>query len=104
VSREFARAMHWSPAQTTLFYAFRWSELEGRELSAWATARRFISEGYICRQDEVTSQVSIPLMTPDSAIAQFVQDATAPLFAAFGWSPGIRVVEDLTKRLLSRNL
>jgi hypothetical protein len=49
--------------------------------------------------------LAVPLERPTSAIAPFVRAATAELFAAFdGFEPGTGVVEDLTERLLTRNL
>jgi hypothetical protein len=106
VSMAFARAMGLPPEETTLRYLFRWSGLQGRELSSWASRERFIPAGYICHQHEVTSPVlAVPLEQPTSAIAPFVRAATAELFAAFdGFEPGTGVVEDFTERLLTRNL
>jgi len=105
VPMTFARAMGLTPEETTLYFAFRWSRLRDRELSAWANPERFIFPGYVCRQPEVTSGVAVPLETPTSAIARFVRDVTAELFAAFnGFAPGPGVVEDLTAQLLNRGL
>jgi hypothetical protein len=103
VPMKFAMAMGCVPEETTLHYAFRWSELEGRELSSWAFPERFVSP-YRTRQHEVVSYVAVPLMTPISGIAPYVRDATAPLFAAFsGFALGADVTEDLTNRVLERS-
>lgn len=106
VPMTFARAMALSAEETNLHYLFRWSGLQGRELSAWANPGRFVSPGYVCHQHEVTSPVVvIPLDTPASAIAPFVREATADLFAAFnGFEPGTEVTENLTRDILTRNL
>jgi hypothetical protein len=105
VPMAFARAMALTPEETTLYFAFRWSGLRDRELSAWANPERFVSPGYVCRQAEVTSGVAVPLDTPIPAIARFVRDATAELFASFnGFTPGLGVVEDLSAQLLNRDL
>lgn len=90
---------------TTLSYAFRWSGLEGRELSSWANPGRFVPPEYVCRQHEARSLIAVPLSTPASAIAPFVREATADLFAAFGgYAVGGEAIENLTERLLTRNL
>jgi hypothetical protein len=105
VPMAFAREMGATPEETTLHYAFRWSGLRGREISAWAYPDRFISPGYVCHQHEVNSQVAVSLETPNSALGRFVSNATTPLFAAFsGWMPESGVTEDLTDRFLSRNV
>jgi len=105
VPMAFAKQMGAAPEQTTLHYAFRWSGLNGREISAWAYPDRYVSPGYVCHQHEVNSQVAIPLETPISALARSVREATIPLFTAFsGWMPDPGVIEDLTDSFLSRNL
>jgi hypothetical protein len=106
VPMAFARAMGLSQEETMLRYLFRWSGLRDRELSSWTDRGRFVGPGYVCHQHEVFSPVlALPLETPTSAIAPFVRAATDELFAAFGgFEPGPSVVEDLTKRLLTRNL
>jgi hypothetical protein len=49
--------------------------------------------------------VEFSLDTPISAVAQFVDEATRRLFAAFdGTIVPHRIVEDLTKRLFERRL
>ena len=105
VPMAFARSMGLTPEETTLYFAFRWSGLRDRELSSWANPERFISSGYVCRQPEVSSGVAIPLETPTLAIARFVREVTAELFAPFnGFVPGPSVIEDLTTQLLNRGL
>ena len=105
VPMAFAREMGATPEETILHYAFRWSGLRGREISAWLYPERFVSPGYVCHQDDVNSQVAVSLDTPTSALGRFVRDATTPLFTAFsGWMPDPGVTEDLTDRFLSRNV
>lgn len=105
VPMEFAKAMQLQPENTTLHFAFRWSGLRDRELSAWAFPERDISLGYFCRQQEVSTTVTIPLETPTLAIAPYVGEATADLLAAFrGFALRSDVIEDLTSRLLERRL
>lgn len=106
VPMAFAAAMGQTPEATTLHYTFRWSGLQGREIHSWADPGRFVSPGYICRQRAVDSSIiSVSLDTLTSAIAPFVRSVTSGLFAAFsGFEPGPGVTEDLTERLLTRNL
>jgi hypothetical protein len=105
VPMAFAREMGAMPEETILNYAFRWSGLGGREISAWAFPERFVSPGYVCHQHEVNSQVAVPLETPTSALGRFARDATTPLFTAFsGWMPDPSATEDLTDHFLNRNL
>lgn len=102
----FAKAMGLSAEGTTLRFLFRWSGLQERELATWADRDRFIPSGYVCHQHEARSPVlAVPLATSTSAIAPFVQEATADLFASFdGFEVGAGVVEDLTEELLTRKL
>jgi hypothetical protein len=105
VPMAFAREMGSMPEETNLHYAFRWSGLRDREISAWAYPERFVSPGYVCHQHEVNSQVAVPLETPTSALGRFIRDATTPLFTAFsGWMPDPGVTEDLTDRFLNRKV
>jgi hypothetical protein len=105
VALEFAKAMGCSPETTRLSFIFKWTKIKGRELSSWANIDRVIFPGKIAYQDEVTSQVSIPLETPSSAVAEYVHSITAPLFAVFnGMEFVFSVTEDLTKRLIERRL
>ena len=81
------------------------SGLRDRELDAWAFPERYISSGYICRQQEVSSAIAVPLDTSTLAIAPYVSEATADLLAAFrGFSLDPSVVEELAKRLVNRRL
>ena len=69
----------------------------------WVSPGRFISLGYGCRQNEVTSTVSVPLDTPTSALARYVQEATEPLFTAFsGFELPYKGIEKDTRRVLER--
>lgn len=105
VGASFARAMGCDPEQTRLVFCFKWTRLRGRQLSSWAQPRRYISSGSNAYQDEVVSEVTVPLDTPNSALAQFVDLATKPLFEVFdGFALSSEVVEDLTQRLIERRL
>jgi hypothetical protein len=101
----FAKALGWVPDQTTLGFAFRWHELKGRQLSTWANPYGDIREGGVAHDDTIESCVQFSLDTPSSALAQFVDEATKRLFAAFdGTIIPHRTIEDLVKRLFERRL
>ena len=93
------------PEYTGLEFGFRWTRLRGRQLSSWAQPRRYISSGRQPYQDEVLSRVTIPLETPDNALAQYVVTVIRPLFEVFdGFEISNEVVEDLVQQLTERRL
>ncbi|MEH2405175.1 hypothetical protein [Nostoc sp.] len=79
--------------------------MRGRRLSSWANQERSIYLQGSAYQDEVLALVNLPLETPRSALAQYVNQAVSPLFAIFnGFELSIDVIEDLTRRLIERKL
>jgi hypothetical protein len=105
VALGFARAMGCPIETTSISFVFRWTKMKGRELSSWANIDRHIPRGNIAYQDDITSQVIVPLETPSSAIAEYVYLITKPVFEVFnGVEIGISAVEDLTQRLIERRL
>ena len=89
----------------TLSFAFRWSELKGRELMSWVSPERYITRGRVAHQAEVTTFVNLAVDTPLSALADYVQQAVAPLLQIFdGFELGTPIYEDLTKRVIERRL
>jgi len=105
VALGFARAMGCPIETTSLSFVFRWTKMKGRELSSWANIDRHMYPGNIAYQDDITSQVIVPLETPSSAIAEYVYPITKIVFEAFnGVEIGISVIEDLTHRLIERRL
>ena len=100
-----AKAMGCDPENTLLAFAFRWTRLKDRELTSWVKPERYVSSGRHAYQDEVLAFVTVPLETPLSAIGDFVNQAVRRLFEAFdGFSLSKEVVDELTQRLLKRNL
>lgn len=103
VSIEFAKAMGCDPEQTKLAYRFKWTKLKDRELCSWRSPERYISRGRASYTDEVYSDITIQLDTPNSALAQYVHLATKPLFDMFkGFDPGLGNVEEITRKVLER--
>ena len=105
VALAYARAVGTSGAGAAVLLGFRWTGLQGRELSSWAQPLRDISPGRHAYRDEVFSSVVVALETPTSAIHQFVHAATESLFEAFdGFQLSREIVEELTNRLFQRRL
>ncbi|MBD2459430.1 ATP-binding protein [Oscillatoria sp. FACHB-1407] len=105
VGLAFAKAMGCLIEKTSLAFAFKWTRLKGRKLSAWANPRRWIPQHYFAYQDEVTTFVNLPLDTPLSSLPQYVNQAVQPLFEVFdGFTLNENVVEDMTRRLIERRL
>ena len=103
VGIEFAKAMGCEREKTTLAFAFKWTGLRGRYLSSWAQPGRYISQRACAYQNEVLAFVNVPLGTPLSVLAQYVNQVTEPLFKVFnGFELEMSVVEDLTRRLIER--
>lgn len=99
----FAKAMGCVPEATILAFAFKWSGLKGRMLSSWANQNRFMPHFYTAYQDTVISFVSVPLETPLSAIAQYVEQAVQPLFETFnGFALSTAVIEELVQSIIER--
>ena len=105
VGISFAKAMGCDPENTQLAYAFKWSKLRGRILVSWANPGRYISPGRSAYQDEVLTSVKVPLETPLSALGDYVNKVVQPLFEIFdGFTLSTDVIEDLTQRLIQREL
>lgn len=105
VGLAFAKGLGWVPDQTTLGFVFRWRKLKGRRLSAWANPMYETGIGGTAHDDEIDSYAEFSLDTPQSALAQYVDAATRPLFVAFdGATIPVRATEAMVKRLFERKL
>jgi hypothetical protein len=101
----FAKALGWAPDQTTLCFAFQWHNLKGRRLMNWANANTFRHVRGVAHDPTVENCVQFSLDTPLSALAQFVDEATKPLFTVFdGATMPVAAIDDLVKRLFERRL
>jgi len=100
-----AKALGWNSETARLGFAFRWTKLKGRDLHPWANPLTTISALDVAHDDEVTTFVEMPLDTPPSAIAPYVDEATKPLFVLFG---GYRLpsaaTEHWVRRLIERRM
>lgn len=105
VGLAFAKAMGCSPDKCTLQFAFRWSGLQGRELSSWAQPARRIRAGRHAHQDRVTVFQQVALDTPLSAIGGMLAHMLKPLYELFdGFELDASIIEDLSTRLVERRL
>jgi Schlafen, AlbA_2 len=103
VSISFAKAMGCDPEKTKLAYLFRWKKLNGRLLCSWQRPGTYFRRANTAYDDEAWSEINIPLDTPNSALAQYVELATKPLFEVFnGYNPDPPVIEELTRKIIER--
>lgn len=103
VGLAFAKAMGCDQEQCTLQFAFRWSGLQGRELSSWAQPSRYVSPGRHAYQNQVTVFQRVPLNTPLSAIGGLLATTLKPLYEVFeGFELSPTVAEELSAWLVER--
>ncbi len=84
VALSFARSMGCDEKNTTLAFAFRWSGLCDRDLACWAQPDRSFFPRGKSHQDRILTQTVVPLETPPSNLATYVEQVVAPLFVLFG--------------------
>ncbi|MBV4457606.1 ATP-binding protein [Pseudomonas sp. COR58] len=101
VAISFANSMEFPATDTTLEFAFRWSGLAGRQLSAYNPAR-YISPGRICGDDEIISHTNIPLDLAPSSIPSLIPDIVGDLFSSFnGMRLSKTVIEEIAREQLN---
>jgi hypothetical protein len=105
VGLAFAKALGWNSEEARLGFAFRWSKLRGRQLEPWANPFVSISAYGVAQDDTVTTFIELPLGTPESAVAPYVDQATCELFVLFGGYrfPGA-AIEHWVRRIVERKL
>ncbi len=91
--------------ETTLAFAFRWSNLQPRELDSWANRDRYFSSHGKAMGNEAEGFVDLPADTPAEALAPYAQVVTQHLFELWdGWRYPLKAIEQQLERLLKRNL
>src|SRR4051812_23899343 len=71
------RGLGWDPDDTRLGFLFRWTKLDGRHLSAWASPNVMLTPSrFHASEDTKETFVQLSLDTPVNALAPIVQDAT----------------------------
>jgi hypothetical protein len=104
VGLSIAKGLGWDE-DARLGFAFRWAKLNGRQLVSWLIPLVHISMGHRAYTDDIETYVEVPLDSPVTAIAPFVEEATRELFALFdGYAMPSNAVEQWTKKLVERNL
>jgi hypothetical protein len=104
VGLSLVRALGWNE-EARAGFAFRWTGLNERKLSGWVNSLRWVGGRGISHTAKAESYVELPVDTPHSAIAPFVQTATLPLFVNFdGYEPSFNLVEKATQDLLERKI
>jgi hypothetical protein len=103
VGLAFAKALGWDSENSRLGFAFRWTKLKGRTLESWAVPGVLISSYGVAYDDEVTSFVEVPLDTPASAVAPYVEQTIRELLVRFGgYGLSSAVIEDWVRGLVER--
>ncbi|MDH4412356.1 MAG: hypothetical protein QE484_03555 [Rhizobium sp.] len=91
--------------ETTLAFAFRWSNLQPRQLDSWADRSRYVSSRGIAMGNSADGYVEMSADTPPEAIASYAYAATRDLFELWdGWQYPMKAIEQQLERLLKRNL
>ena len=100
-----AKALGCAENETQLGFAFRWTGLQGRVATSWASmvAGRFIEQKKSL-DPEAIAIVSIPLSAAPSAVTPFVAEATRLLFAKFdGFSMSTETIERCVQLVFDRS-
>lgn len=94
--------MAFPESETTLEFAFRWSGLEGRELSSY-NFLRYISPGRVSGDDQIITHVNIPLDIAPSSIPSLAPELVSDLFSSFdGMTFSKNVIEEIALELLQK--
>jgi hypothetical protein len=103
VALHFARTLGCVAQSTKLAFAFRWRGLMNRVLVPWSSNVGIFLSKSTPADDEDLGFVVVPLDVSDSALAPYVESATAGLFAKFdGYALPANVIENRVKLLLER--
>ncbi|WP_371366157.1 hypothetical protein SRRS_06330 [Sporomusa rhizae] len=102
VGLAFAQAMDYEIETTNLTFYFRWTQLQHRVLTSWAARASSVAKRSAA-ENVVLATVNLPLSTPLSALYQYVDQATKPLYQIFDeFELSSRVVEAITQKMLRR--
>lgn len=104
VALEFAKSMGCNE-NSDINFIFRWSELKGRRLCSWSNPNRHLSLERKAYQNQVVSELNLPVNTAKSAISGYVQRIVDELFSIFdGFKVSQNVTDDLVRKLIERKL
>ncbi|UCH86936.1 MAG: putative DNA binding domain-containing protein [Dehalococcoidia bacterium] len=83
----------------------RWTGLKGRELVTWAQPPILLDEGRICHQEEVESELIIPVSDISSQLPEFVAQLTRPLYEVFDFfQPSMGMFHQQLSRMRSSRI
>ena len=101
----YSKALGCHEKSSSVDLMFRWTRLKDRRLSSWAQSSRHMpipvrKKAY---QDEVASNIKIPIDTPSSASHEYVYEVTKPLYEIFnGFELSKNIIEDIMSTMLTR--
>ena len=102
---EFAKAMGYDQENSSISFGLKWTNLKGRELSAWANPRRYIEEEWVAKQNEFYHEFEIGLNTSNATISQNLHSTIIKLFNLFGgFEISYNAVDELFNKLINRKL
>jgi hypothetical protein len=102
---EFAKAMGYDQENTSILFGLKWTNLKGRELSAWANPRRYIEKGWFAKQNEFYHEFAIGLNTSNAIISQNLYSTINKLFNLFGgFEISYEAVDEWFNKLINRKL
>ncbi len=105
VGLALAKALGWSEEKARLGFAFKWAGLKGRALRAWAGPWGSPFAEGTAHDDSATCFVEVPLETPATAIAPYVEKVVSKLFVLFdSYTPSSARIESWVRRLIERRL
>ncbi|AZG10820.1 ATP-binding protein [Pigmentiphaga sp. H8] len=105
VGLAFAKAMQYRRENTKLHFAFQWSGLRGRELTAWANPWRFLPPGGTAIDDVHMTQLTVPIDTALESIGPTLVGPLGGLFSTFdGAQINSDVFESEVRDLFNRSL
>ncbi|MHB8425759.1 MAG: AlbA family DNA-binding domain-containing protein [Gammaproteobacteria bacterium] len=88
---------HGDGHQPHLDFAFRWNNLNGRQLFLMGNRFELLPLD-VCRTNTVESQVYVPVDTAPTAVAQYVYEAVRGVYASFG---GFTVPQERIERVVT---
>ena len=106
VGVSIARNLGWNH-EASAGFAFHWTGLKDRRLSSWANPNRFFEGPNSGQSHSFSAQAfaTVPVNTPLSALAPYVEIAVAPLFACFdGYAAPQELVETCVRKLIERKM
>lgn len=102
VAIDFAKAMG-AGENDTISFAFRWKGLKGRKLCSWANPERMLHYHPEAYQDDLSTEISIPIDTAKIALSGYVHQVTNDLFQVFdGYTLPEAATEDIVKKMIER--